>query len=108
MTDLIGLHEQYALVSPQTFVDRLTDQWTTGYHNVPSEALRKLWTLTANTYQAAILDTAAGVPSPWRILRPPTGSGKTLGAKVYAALQAEQNAATVGLRKPVGSRTRKS
>lgn len=39
MTDLIGLHEQYALVSPQTFVERLTDQWTTSYHNVPSVPL---------------------------------------------------------------------
>lgn len=101
MSDQIGLHE-YALVSPQTFVDRLTAQWTTAYHNVPSVPLRKLWATMANTYQEAIIDTAAGVTPRWRILWPPTGSGKTLGAKVYAALQAEQNAATVGLRKPVG------
>jgi hypothetical protein len=102
MTDLIGLHGQYALVPPQTFVDRLTDQWTTVYRNVPSEPLTKLWTTTANTYRDAILDTANGVLPPWRILRPPTGSGKTLGAKVYAALQAEQNATAVDPRKPVG------
>src|ERR1700759_4247613 len=101
MSDQIGLHE-YALVPPQTFVDRLTDQWTTTYHNVPSVPLRKLWATMANTYQEAIIDTAAGVTPRWRILWPPTGSGKTLGAKVYAALQAEQNAATAGLRKPVG------
>jgi hypothetical protein len=56
----------------------------------------------AKTYQAAIIDTAAGVTSRWRILWPPTGSGKTLGAKVYAVLQAEQNAATEDVRKPVG------
>src|SRR5579872_6608487 len=43
-----------------------------------------------------------GSPRSWRILWPPTGSGKTLGAKVYAALQAEQNAAAGDLRKPVG------
>src|SRR6266404_6550802 len=102
MTDLIGLHEQYAVVPPQTFVDRLTAQWTTAYHNVPSVPLRKLWATMANTYQEAIIDTAAGVTPKWRILWPPTGSGKTLGAKVYAALQAEQNAVTAGLRKPVG------
>src|SRR5262249_37774215 len=69
---------------------------------VPSGPLRKLWTTMANTYQDAIVDTAAGVPPRWRILWPPTGSGKTLGAKVYSALQAERNAATAGLRKPVG------
>ena len=49
MTDLIGLHEQYAVVPPQTFVDRLTAQWTTAYHNVPSVPLRKLWATMANT-----------------------------------------------------------
>jgi len=102
MTDYIGLHDEYALVPPQTFVTRLTDQWTTAYHNVPSVPLRQLWTTMANTYQEAIIDTAARVTPRWRILWPPTGSGKTLGAKVYAALQAEQNAATAGLKKPVG------
>lgn len=87
---------------PQAFAARLTNEWTTAYHNVPSAALRALWTTMANTYQDAILDTAAGVPPRWRILWPPTGSGKTLGAKVYAALQAEQNTATQGVKKPVG------
>ncbi|WP_249148648.1 hypothetical protein, partial [Bradyrhizobium jicamae] len=101
MTDLIGLHGQYALVPPQTFVHRLAHEWTTTYHNIPSAALKALWTTMANTYQAAILDTAAGVSPRWRILWPPTGSGKTLGAKVYAALQAEMNA-TTALSTPVG------
>ena len=35
MKDLIGLHEGYALVSPQTFVDRMADEWTMRYQNVP-------------------------------------------------------------------------
>jgi hypothetical protein len=102
MTDRIGLHEEYALVPPQIFVDRLTHEWTTSYHNVPSVSLKKLWATMANTYQEAITDTATGVTPRWRVLWPPTGSGKTLGAKVYAALQAEQNAATAGLKKPIG------
>jgi hypothetical protein len=72
------------------------------YDNVPSVPLKQLWTVMANTYRDAILDTAAGVTAPWRVLWPPTGSGKTLGAKVYAALQAEQNAAEGDARKPVG------
>src|SRR5262249_23310690 len=94
--------EEYALVPTQTFVSRLTDQWTTAYRNVPSVPLRQLWTIMANTYQDAIIETAAGVTSRWRILWPPTGSGKTLGAKVYAVLQAEQNAAAGDARTPVG------
>ncbi len=102
MTNLIGLHEEYALVSPQAFVERLTHEWTTRYHNVPSVSLRKLWATMAKTYNEAITDTAGGVSPRWRILWPPTGSGKTLGAKVYAALQAEHNVATAGFRKPVG------
>jgi hypothetical protein len=102
MTDYIGLHDEYALVPLRTFVDHLTTHWTTDYHNVPSVPLRKLWATMANTYENAILDTAAGAKSRWRVLWPPTGSGKTLGAKVYAALQAEQNAAAGDLRKPVG------
>ena len=102
MTNSIGLHEQYAVVPSHAFVDRLTDQWTTAYHNIPSDPLRKLWATMANTYQEAIIDTAACVTPKWRILWPPTGSGKTLGAKVYAALQAEQNAATAGQKMPVG------
>lgn len=102
MTDYIGLHDEYALVPPQTFVARLSDQWTTAYRNVPSVPLRQLWTIMANTYREAILDTAAGVAPPWRILWPPTGSGKTLGAKVYAALQAEENETAGEVRKPVG------
>jgi hypothetical protein len=102
MTGYIGLHDEYALVPSQTFVDRLTHEWTTTYHNVPSVPLRQLWTIMADTYRDAILDTAAGVAPPWRILWPPTGSGKTLGAKVYAVLQAEQNRAAGDQRKPVG------
>ncbi|WP_420966831.1 hypothetical protein [Bradyrhizobium sp. B120] len=102
MLDFIGLHEEYALVSPQTFVDRVSHEWTTSYHNVPSASLRKLWASMASTYQEAIVDTATGVTPRWRVLWPPTGSGKTLGAKVYAALQAEQNAAAAKDRKPVG------
>jgi hypothetical protein len=101
MLTQIGSHE-YTLVPPQTFVERLKDQWTTQYHNVPSEPLQALWATMANTYEDAIRDTAAGVKPRWRILWPPTGSGKTLGAKVYAALQAEQNAALEHTRKPVG------
>ncbi|MEH2479550.1 hypothetical protein V1282_002907 [Nitrobacteraceae bacterium AZCC 2146] len=50
MTDHIGLHEQYALVPPQTFVDRFTHQWTKEFDMPASEPLRKLWRIMASTY----------------------------------------------------------
>jgi hypothetical protein len=102
MTDHIGLHEQYAFVPPQTFVDKFTLRWTEEFNMPASEPLRKLWRTMANTYQQSIISTAQGQPSRWRVLQPPTGSGKTMGAVVYSGLQAEQNAsAAIGV-KPIG------
>jgi hypothetical protein len=103
MTDYIGLHEQYALVPPQTFVDRFAQRWTSEYQMPASEPLRRLWGTMARTYQEAILAAALGHPSRWRVLQPPTGSGKTMGAVVYSGLQAQLNvtAEADGV-KPVG------
>src|SRR5712671_1846374 len=56
----------------------------------------------ANTYQQAVIATAQGQPSRWRVLQPPTGSGKTMGAVVYSGLQAEHNAAAGTGVTPVG------
>ncbi|WP_409192430.1 hypothetical protein [Bradyrhizobium sp. RDM4] len=102
MTDYIGLHEQYALVPPQTFVDRFTLHWTKKFDMPASEPLRKLWRTMANTYQQSIIATAQGQLTRWRVLQPPTGSGKTMGAVVYSAMQAEQNASAADVVKPVG------
>jgi hypothetical protein len=102
MTDHIGLHEHYALVSPQTFVDRFTDHWTKKFDMPASEPLRKLWRTMANTYQQSIIAASQEQPSRWRVLQPPTGSGKTMGAVVYSGLQAELNATVAGGVRPVG------
>lgn len=102
MTDHIGLHEQYALVPPQTFVDRFTLRWTEEFNMPASEPLRKLWRTMANTYHQSIIATAQGHQSRWRVLQPPTGSGKTMGAVVYSGLQAEHNAAAGPGVTPVG------
>ena len=98
----IGLHEQYALVPPQTFADRFTLRWTEEFGMPASDPLRKLWRIMANTYQQSIIATAQGLPSRWRVLQPPTGSGKTMGAVVYSGLQAEQNANAEPGVKPIG------
>ncbi|MGB5903718.1 MAG: hypothetical protein WBH00_12785 [Xanthobacteraceae bacterium] len=102
MTDPIGLHEQYALVSPQSFVDKFTIHWTKVFAMPASEPLRKLWRTMANTYQQSIIATAQDLPSRWRVLQPPTGSGKTMGAVVYAGIQAQLNASAADGVKPVG------
>jgi hypothetical protein len=55
----------------------------------------------ASTFRTSITNSITGVvDAPWLILQPPTGSGKTQGACVFAAMQAEANAE--GLLKPVG------
>jgi hypothetical protein len=102
MTDLIGMHEQYALVPPQTFVDRFTQHWTKVFDMPASEPLRKLWRTMANTYQQSIIAASQDQPSRWRVLQPPTGSGKTMGAVVYCSVQAELNASAADGVIPVG------
>jgi hypothetical protein len=102
MKDYIGPHEQYALVSPQTFVDRFTLHWTKVFDMPASEPLRKLWLIMANTYLQSIIATSQDQPSRWRVLQPPTGSGKTMGAAVYSGIQAELNASVTDGVTPVG------
>jgi hypothetical protein len=102
MTDYIGSHEQYALVSPQNFVDMFTLHWTKVFNMPASEPLRKRWRIMANTYKQSIIASSQDQPSRWRVLQPPTGSGKTMGAVVYSGIQAELNASVADGVKPVG------
>jgi hypothetical protein len=102
MTTHIGLHEQYALVPPRTFVDRFTLRWTEEFGMPASAPLQNLWRIMANTYQQSIIATVQDLPSRWRVLQPPTGSGKTMGAVVYSGLQAEQNVTAEPGVKPIG------
>src|SRR6266436_4355394 len=103
MLDTIGSHEgQYALVPPQAFADQMNDHWTHKLSLCPSHALWTLWKVMGTTFQTAIVETANGVQSPWRILQPPTGTGKTQGTCVYSAMQADLNRDTENTLKPVG------
>jgi hypothetical protein len=102
MKSYIGPHEQYALVSPQTFVDRFTLQWTKVFGMPASDPLKKLWRTMANIYRQSIIATSQDQPSRWRVLQPPTGSGKTMGAVVYSGIQAELNASVADGIRPVG------
>jgi len=92
MQTSIGLHEHhYALVPPQAFSQRMKHHWTSKLGLCSSRPLERLWTIMAETFNSAITDAATGVSAPWRILQPPTGSGKTRGACLFAAMQTELN-----------------
>src|SRR5674476_1543428 len=80
-----------SLVSPITFTQRMSDNWTQELCLSASPALVELWELMATSFNQAIADTINGTVSPWRILQPPTGTGKTTGAQIYSAMQAQLN-----------------
>jgi hypothetical protein len=108
MNDTVSLREQHALalVCPHEFSERMLKHWTTprpeglGQHS--SAALVTLWRIMAENFQLATVEAASGIQSPWRILQPPTGTGKTQGTCVYAAMQAEFNRETESTLRPVG------
>lgn len=97
----IGTHGAYALVPPHEFSACMRVHWINKLGLCSSSALEKLWTIMASTFNAAIVDTAKGIEAPWRILQPPTGSGKTQGTNLFAAMQAKRNRFGEGA--PVGS-----
>ena len=97
----IAAQDLYALVSSEEFTERMDQRWSQGLHLSSSPALKTLWGIMADTFRTATINSINGVvASPWLILQPPTGSGKTRGACVYAAMQADANAQ--GTLKPVG------
>src|ERR1700691_4805002 len=101
MASTIGSEDLYALVGSQDFTDRMDIHWSQTLQLATSPALRTLWSTMASTFRASIINSITGVvDAPWLILQPPTGSGKTEGACVFAAMQAEENAK--GLLKSVG------
>jgi len=93
-----------ALVPSQLFMDRMVQHWSqisNGAMFVTS-ALREAWGLFAAHSRCLIINNASdSAPlKPSIVLPLPTGSGKTEGTCVYAALQAESNAKDEGT--PIG------
>ncbi|BBZ94527.1 hypothetical protein ACMA5K_27155 [Bradyrhizobium diazoefficiens] len=102
MTTVIGMHEQYALVPPLEFVSAMTDHWTQTLRMPSSSPLRSLWQKMGNVFERTIIDNISECDARWKVLQPPTGSGKTQGACLYSAMQAKRNRDALGNLKPVG------
>lgn len=75
------------IITPAEFARAMTAHWQDTLGNVPSPALTALWETMAKTFNAAIESDGTR----WSVLQPPTGTGKTQGLSVYAALIAKSN-----------------
>lgn len=71
----------------------MKDRWHS-LGNVSSRKLQDLWKEMAATFSSATNETAAG-DAKWRVLQPPTGTGKTQGLCVYSALAIDRNRASL-------------
>lgn len=80
------------VVCPQEFVATMETRWTEKLGNKGSSKLRELWAIIAQTFNRSIKDSQS-IDSKWRVLNPPTGSGKSQGTAVYCSLLAKHNQA---------------
>lgn len=74
------------LISPEAFTTAMTERWI-ALGNTASPALQSLWGTMASTFGAAII----AQDQKWRVLQPPTGTGKTQGLCVYGAMTILEN-----------------
>lgn len=85
----MGTTDESRLVTPEEFVAAMTDRWHS-LGNTSSLRLQELWAEMAATFARAIADSKKG-GTKWRVLEPPTGTGKTQGLCVYSALTIAKN-----------------
>jgi hypothetical protein len=77
-------------VNPADFVVRMRDAWTTEFNNTSSPALQGIWRQLCVTLNDRL--RAYGPDRDrWQILPAPTGSGKSTGLALYAAMLTEIN-----------------
>jgi hypothetical protein len=74
------------LISPEAFTTAMTERWNT-LGNTPSPALQSLWGTMTSTFALAI----TAQDNKWRVLQPPTGTGKTQGLCLYGAMTILKN-----------------
>lgn len=76
------------VIPPDDFVSAMNSRWES-FGNVSSGALRKLWRQLAVTFNTTIKSNGfdgSSSPQRWRVLQPPTGTGKSQGLALYAAM----------------------
>ena len=93
----MGTTDVRRLVTPEQFAAAMTDRWHY-LGNTSSSNLKKLWAEMAATFNRAISESHEA-RSKWRVLEPPTGTGKTQGLCVYSALTIDNNRTS---REPLG------
>ena len=91
------------VISPVYFAEAMAEYWTTRLGNTTSPKLEDVWRSMGNEFGLAIFDSYGIAPQfytsvttqsgakPWRILQPPTGSGKTQGTALYCAMVGRSN-----------------
>lgn len=93
----LGTTDDSRLVTPEEFATAMTARWRS-LGNTPSPRLQELWMAMATTFNRSITDSLTIDPR-WRVLQPPTGTGKTQGLCVYSALTIDKNS---GASEPIG------
>jgi hypothetical protein len=85
----LGTTDGFRLVTPEEFATAMKNRWHS-LGNTASPRLLLLWAEMAATFNRAIADNQ-NTGTKWRVLEPPTGTGKTQGLCVYAALTIDKN-----------------
>jgi hypothetical protein len=86
----LGTTDVSRLVTPEEFAAAMTRRWHS-LGNTSSNKLQQLWATMAATFARAVADDHTASTTTWRVLEPPTGTGKTQGLCVYAALTIANN-----------------
>lgn len=73
-------------VSTDTFVERMRRHWEDTLGNVSSPSLEAVWKQMCRAFNAAIESQGTETERTWRVLKPPTGTGKSQGLAVYCSL----------------------
>ena len=78
---------KYLGIDLPLFIEAMEKHWVNTLGNTSSEALRAVWKTLGQTFNQVIA-TYGDISGKWKILNPPTGTGKSQGLAVYSALLA--------------------
>jgi co-chaperonin GroES (HSP10) len=78
-------------INPDAFMKEMSDHWTINLKNTASLKLKAMWKGMAETFNQSIQDSAFEGAEQWKVLQPPTGSGKTQGLIVYLSMLAKES-----------------